>query len=441
MTDIVTPTNISPLPPAPQLTDTQANFNTKAFATVGAFPTFIAQANALAAATRQNAVATQERAQESATQANYSYANRLEAAASAAAAVAAAQSAINAPGTRASSPTTEAISAGQKWFATQPGKSWQGGEAVLVSSTSDPVGRRMFGIINDYNGDTGLLGIVVPAGAFVGSGLNAGWVISVTATREGLVRCGAGPGQGPNPISLGWALSAPARLLVSVDNSDVGAVVLESSLDLEPAGKRGEFYMNAPPPGWFKSNGAAVSRTTYARLFNRIGTFYGAGDGSTTFNLPNDNGLFARGWDELGIYDPSRGFGTVQNPANMSHNHGGSTFGAGGHAHSGATDFAGGHGHTGSALNAGTHSHGVPQNRVSGGGGAASALKSEDTVGVNIPTSDAGDHTHALSIAAAPAHQHALTINGVADHSHVIAAEGAGESRPWNRAVLVCIKY
>lgn len=47
-------------------------------------------------------------------------------------------------------------------------------------------------------------------------------------------------------------------------------------------------YGNATPPaGYLDCNGAAVSRTTYAALFAITGTTYGAGDGSTTFNLPN----------------------------------------------------------------------------------------------------------------------------------------------------------
>ncbi|MBC7412647.1 MAG: tail fiber protein [Bacteroidia bacterium] len=41
------------------------------------------------------------------------------------------------------------------------------------------------------------------------------------------------------------------------------------------------------PAGYFACNGAAVSRSTYANLFAAIGASYGAGDGSTTFNLPN----------------------------------------------------------------------------------------------------------------------------------------------------------
>jgi phage-related tail fiber protein len=42
--------------------------------------------------------------------------------------------------------------------------------------------------------------------------------------------------------------------------------------------------------GWLLCDGAAVSRTTYANLFRKIGTTYGTGDGSTTFNVPNLQG-------------------------------------------------------------------------------------------------------------------------------------------------------
>ncbi len=40
------------------------------------------------------------------------------------------------------------------------------------------------------------------------------------------------------------------------------------------------------PPGYLACNGAAISRTAYAALFSIIGTIYGVGDGSTTFNVP-----------------------------------------------------------------------------------------------------------------------------------------------------------
>lgn len=47
------------------------------------------------------------------------------------------------------------------------------------------------------------------------------------------------------------------------------------------------FAGNTIPSGYLACNGAAISRTTYAKLFDVIGTTYGSGDGSTTFNLPN----------------------------------------------------------------------------------------------------------------------------------------------------------
>jgi microcystin-dependent protein len=54
---------------------------------------------------------------------------------------------------------------------------------------------------------------------------------------------------------------------------------------------------NTPPSNWLLCNGATVSRTTYATLFSVIGTTYGAGDGSTTFVLPNLMGRVPVGRD------------------------------------------------------------------------------------------------------------------------------------------------
>ena len=51
------------------------------------------------------------------------------------------------------------------------------------------------------------------------------------------------------------------------------------------------FAGTTAPSGWLKCDGSAISRTTYAALFNVIGTTYGAGDGSTTFNLPTQSVL------------------------------------------------------------------------------------------------------------------------------------------------------
>lgn len=55
-------------------------------------------------------------------------------------------------------------------------------------------------------------------------------------------------------------------------------------------GMIGEVKMYAAssvPDGWFECDGSAISRTTYSNLFQIIGTSYGTGDGSTTFNIPD----------------------------------------------------------------------------------------------------------------------------------------------------------
>lgn len=62
-----------------------------------------------------------------------------------------------------------------------------------------------------------------------------------------------------------------------------------------PAGTVIMYGSNTAPNGYIACNGAAISRTTYASLFNVIGTTFGAGNGSTTFNLPDFNNRFAYG--------------------------------------------------------------------------------------------------------------------------------------------------
>ena len=76
-----------------------------------------------------------------------------------------------------------------------------------------------------------------------------------------------------------------------------------------------------PPPGYLKCNGAAVSRTTYADLFAEIGTFYGPGNGSTTFNLPDARGEFLRGWDDGRGVDAGRVLGSWQADELKAHTH------------------------------------------------------------------------------------------------------------------------
>lgn len=73
-------------------------------------------------------------------------------------------------------------------------------------------------------------------------------------------------------------------------------------VDSNPVGTIIAVAYTGVPKGYMHCNGAAVSRSTYVNLFNKIGTTYGAGDGSTTFNLPNTVARFLEGGIGAGTY-------------------------------------------------------------------------------------------------------------------------------------------
>lgn len=70
-----------------------------------------------------------------------------------------------------------------------------------------------------------------------------------------------------------------------------------ASGDTFPIGAISEYAGATAPTNWLICDGSAISRTTYADLFNVIGTRYGTGDGSTTFNLPDLRGRVPVGKD------------------------------------------------------------------------------------------------------------------------------------------------
>jgi phage-related tail fiber protein len=96
--------------------------------------------------------------------------------------------------------------------------------------------------------------------------------------------------------------------LLGLKPTDIGAAVYIP-------GEIRMFAFQSPPNGWLKCNGQAVNRITYASLFSAIGTTYGIGDGTTTFNLPETRGEFVRGWDDGRGADPVRVFGSLQGGA------------------------------------------------------------------------------------------------------------------------------
>lgn len=91
-----------------------------------------------------------------------------------------------------------------------------------------------------------------------------------------------------------------------------------------PIGSIIAYTMSTSPDGWLICDGSTVSRTEYVGLFGVIGTTFGAGDGDTTFSLPNYQGAFLRGTGSQGVYSGPN-VNTSQTHATQTHNHGATT--------------------------------------------------------------------------------------------------------------------
>lgn len=182
-----------------------------------------------------------------------------------------------------------------------------------------------------------------------------------------------------------------------------------------PAGAVMFFWMSAAPSGWIKANGAAVSRTTYAVLWEAMGS-PNTGNGTTTFTLPDLRSEFVRGIDDGRGVDTGRVLGSAQASQNLAHNHTGLT-NSDTHTHSATTSSAGLHAHTVKGL----------------------AAVASNPYGVTSPSSS-GNSGATVSTTSDGAHVHAVTVDSDT-HNHTIASDGGTEARPRNIALLACIKY
>lgn len=209
---------------------------------------------------------------------------------------------------------------------------------------------------------------------------------------------------------------------------------------------------------WMICDGRAISRTTYATLFAQLGTTYGAGDGSTTFNIPDGMGRVMVGAGQgSGLTNRLRGFkageeshalsvaempahnhggATGAMSANAAHNHGGATANSGSlaHAHSGTTGTENqslSHYHGPGAYSDFVMCQNVPTGRVASIAGSGNYY---------VPTSAIGDftgwggtgaaspqaHNHSFTTAASASliHAHGITSQNI-DHTHAVASQGS----------------
>ena len=165
-----------------------------------------------------------------------------------------------------------------------------------------------------------------------------------------------------------------------------------------PAGQVATYAMNSCPTGWIPADGSAVSRSTYSVLFSNIGTTWGIGNGSTTFNVPDLRGMFVRGTgtnatgSSTGAAGPS--VGTYAADTYLNHNHT-------------ATSTDAGHTHTYNGFSTGN---------IAGAGSS-----------YTLPN----------------AYSSGTTGTGFASITTTVATSTTGgtETKPKNYGVLYCIKY
>jgi hypothetical protein len=157
----------------------------------------------------------------------------------------------------------------------------------------------------------------------------------IPGSTSGLVLTSTGPTTAPTWQSVAAAsgvtsIIAGANITISPP-SGIGNVTISStgggggggSATTEyDAGSIVFFASAVAPTGYLVADGSLVSRTLYAELFAAIGTSFGAGDGSTTFKLPDLRGEFVRGWDDGRGIDIGRTFGSSQLDDFKSHTHG-----------------------------------------------------------------------------------------------------------------------
>lgn len=150
-----------------------------------------------------------------------------------------------------------------------------------------------------------------------------------------------------------------------------------------PPGSSMMWWTDTAPTGWSFLEGAAISRTGNPRLFALFSTLYGAGNGTTTFNLPDIRGRFLRVWDHAKGNDPDAASRTA--PA-------GSTITAGDHV---GTEQA-------SALEDHRHNYerdaGSVQSGGGAGGGAAASTTTESGTVLSGGTTPAASSTETRAI-------------------------------------------
>lgn len=165
-----------------------------------------------------------------------------------------------------------AAAAGKRGMVPAPAAGDQN-KALFGDATYKQVVQKVNGVVADAGGN-----VTVPTYTHPNSGVTAGTYRSVTVNAQGHVTAGSNPTITVAQGGTGATTAAQARTNLGITQANGNQI---------PTGTILPFAGSTIPSGFLACNGAAVSRTTYSGLYSAIGTTYGTGDGSTTFNLPS----------------------------------------------------------------------------------------------------------------------------------------------------------
>lgn len=167
-----------------------------------------------------------------------------------------------------------------------------------------------FGSYQIYNDAT------LNSGSFTATTTNPRWdylILRITAGVGALQIVQGTPSGSPvAPTITGDNFQALALIKMPASTTNITGGMITDARSLAevatgiPPGALQAYSASTAPPGWLFADGSAQSRTTYSRLFTAIGTAFGAGDGSTTFNLPDLRGRIPVGLDNQGGSDAGR---------------------------------------------------------------------------------------------------------------------------------------
>lgn len=328
-------------------------------------------------------------------------------------------------------------------------------EPVLAVTTSRAIASTDYGKLINANPTAGAVTLTLPAAATAGDGTRVRVRHSGTSGSITVATTGGQTINGPQGSTTtytianngeevlfictgaGWIASSFFIREGSITADKLSAAISGSFVQ---AGSIIPWPHTSTPAGYLDCDGTAVSRVTYSELFGVIGTDYGVGDGSTTFNLPDYRGKFWRFWDNGAGVDADaatrtdRGDGTTGDAVGTNQ-----ASGMAAHTHdvttTGTAASNGAHTHAAGNLVNSNHTHEYSLSNISSG----SVVATVGSGGTSLRNQNANTSSEAPTIsgttASGGAHTHSVSSTGTA----AAQASPTSDTRPINTSIRALI--